>query len=99
MDGAAWFWQVDCNPATNRCSNFIPNRHADNRSNKAMAQQERLSSPFGEMYRKGKDFWAFTLITGGRPTWGQGGFLSPALNIVVVSPQRTVSRVMPGWQQ
>ena len=80
------------------------------------AQQERLVSPFGEMYpagsgqfsreqekaiavasaklsggsqkrldafykvtRKGKDFWVFVLVTGGRPKWGQEGFLSPTL--------------------
>jgi hypothetical protein len=99
-------------------------------------QQERLSSPFGEMYpagsghfspdeeraitvasaklsggsqkrldgfykvtRKGKDFWVFALVTGGRPKWGQEGFLSPAVYTVVVSPKWTVSRVMQGWQQ
>jgi len=44
-------------------------------------------------------FWIFTLVTGGRPKWGQEGFSSPALYTVVVSPQWTVSRVMPGWQQ
>lgn len=100
------------------------------------AQQERLSSPFGEMYpagsgqfsrdqeraiavasaklsggsqkrldafykvtRKGKDFWIFALVTGGRPKWGQEGFSNPSLYTVVVSPKWTVSRVMPGWQQ
>jgi hypothetical protein len=100
------------------------------------AQQERLSSPFGEMYpvgsvhfsrdeeraiavasaklsggsqkrldgffkvtRKGKDFWVFALLTGGRPKWGQEGFLSPALYTVVVSPHWTVSRVMQGWHR
>jgi hypothetical protein len=101
-----------------------------------VAQQERLTSPFGEMYpagsghfsrdeeraiavasaklsggtqkrldgfykvtRKGKDFWVFTMVTGGRPKWGQEGFLSPALYTVIVSPQWTVSRVMQGWRQ
>ena|ERR1700676_1034901 len=101
-----------------------------------VAQQERLVSPFGEMYPagsghfsrdqeraiavasaklsggsqkrldafykvtgKGKDFWVFALVTGGRPKWGQEGFSSPAVYTVVVSPQWTVSRVMPGWQQ
>src|SRR5438093_8985011 len=100
------------------------------------AQQERLSSPFGEMYpagsghfsrdeeraiavasaklsggskkrldaffkvtHKGKEFWVVALVTGGRPKWGQEGFLSPAVYTVVVSPQWTVSRVLPGWQQ
>jgi hypothetical protein len=100
------------------------------------AQQERLSSPFGEMYparsghfsrdeeraiavasaklaggsqkrldvffkvtRKGKEFWVFALVTGGRPKWGQEGFLSPSLYTVVVSPQWTISRVMQGWQR
>ena len=100
------------------------------------AQQERLVSPFGEMYpagsgrfsredkraiaaasaklsggsqkrldgffkvtRKGKDFWVFVLVTGGRPKWGQQGMLKPALYTVVVSPKWTVSRVMQGWQQ
>lgn len=99
-------------------------------------QQERLSSPFGEMYpagsgrfsrdeeraiavvstklsggsqkrldgfykvtRKGKDLWVLALVTGGRPKWGQGGFLSPAVYTVVVSPKWTVSRVMQGWQK
>ena len=100
------------------------------------AQQERLVSPFGEMYparsghfsrdderaiavasaklsggsqkrldgfykvtRKGKDYWIFTLVTGGRPKWGQEGFSTPTLYTVVVSPKWTVSRVMQGWQQ
>jgi hypothetical protein len=100
------------------------------------AQQERLVSPFGEMYpagsgrfsrdderaialasaklsgssqkrvdgffkvtRKGKDFWVFVLVTGGRPKWGQEGMLKPALYTVVVSSKWTVSRVMQGWQQ
>ena len=100
------------------------------------AQQERLSSPFGEMYParsghfsrdeeraiavasaklsggsqkrldgffkvtcKGKDFWVFALLTGGRPKWGQEGFLRPAFYTVVVSPQWTASRVKQGWQQ
>ena len=99
------------------------------------AQQERMVSPFGEMYpagsghfskdeeraiavanaklsggqkrldgffkpaRKGKDYWVFVLVTGGRPKWGQEGMLSPALYTVVVSPKWTVSRVMSGWQQ
>ena len=100
------------------------------------AQQERLVSPFGEMYpagsgrfsrdderaialasaklsgnsqkrvdgffkvtRKGKDFWVFVLVTGGRPKWGQEGMLKPALYSVVVSPKWTVARVMQGWQQ
>jgi hypothetical protein len=99
------------------------------------AQQERLVSPFGEMYpagsghfskdeeraiavasaklsggsqkrldgffkpaRKGKDYWVFVLVTGGRPKWGQEGMLSPALYTVVVSPKWTVSRVLSGWQ-
>ena len=100
------------------------------------AHQERIKSPFGEMYpaqsghfsrdderaiavasaklsggdqkrldaffkvtRKGKEFWVFALVTGGRPKWGQDGFSSPAVYTVVVSPQWTVSRVMQGWQQ
>lgn len=100
------------------------------------AQQERLVSPFGEMYparsghfsadderaiavasaklsggsqkrvdafykitRKGKEFWVFALVTGGRPKWGQEGFSSPALYTVVVSPTWTVSRVVSGWQR
>ncbi|SRR6266540_6940707 len=100
------------------------------------AEQERLSSPFGELYparsghfsadeeraiaiasaklsggsqkrldafykisRKGKEFWVFALVTGGRPKWGQEGFSSPALYTVVVSPKWTVSRVVSGWQQ
>ena len=60
--------------------------------------KKRLDA-FYKVTRKGKDFWVFALVTGGRPKWGQEGFSSPALYTVVVSPQWTVSRVMPGWQQ
>lgn len=59
--------------------------------------QKRLDG-FYKVTRKGKEFWVFVLVTGGRPKWGQEGFLSPALYTVVVSPQWTVSRVMRGWQ-
>ena len=102
----------------------------------ATAQQERIVSPFGEMYpagsshfsrddaraiavasaklsggsqkrldgffkvaRKGKEFWVFALLTGGRAKWGQEGFSKPAMYTVVVSPQWTVSKVLSGWQQ
>jgi hypothetical protein len=60
--------------------------------------QKRLDG-FFKVTRKGKDFWVFALVTGGRPKWGQEGMLSPALYTVVVSPKWTVSRVMQGWQQ
>ncbi len=96
-----------------------------------VAQQEKLVTPFGELYpagsgqfsrdeeraiavasaklsgggqkrldgffkvtRKGKDFWVFVLLTGGRAKWGEVGFASPASYTVVVSPQWTVTRVM-----
>ena len=95
------------------------------------ADQEKLATPFGEMYpaasgffsrdeeraiavasvklsagskkrldaffkvtRKGKEFWVVALVTGGRPKWGQEGFLRPAVYTVVISPQWTVTRVM-----
>src|SRR5436190_23237012 len=95
------------------------------------ADQEKLATPFGEMYPagsgffsrdeeraiavasaklsggskkrldaffkvtpKGKEFWVFVLLTGGRPKWGQEGFASPSSYMVVVSPQWTVTRVI-----
>jgi hypothetical protein len=37
MDGGAWFWHVDYDPARNRCSNFLPNGYALlNRSNPSL---------------------------------------------------------------
>jgi hypothetical protein len=64
----------------------------------AGGNQKRLDA-FYKVTRKGKEFLVFALVTGGRPKWGQEGFLSPAFYTVVVSPQWTVSRVIPGWQQ
>jgi hypothetical protein len=54
---------------------------------------------FYKVTRKGKEFWVFALVTGGRPKWGQEGFLSPKLYTVVVSPHWTVFRISSGWQQ
>jgi hypothetical protein len=59
--------------------------------------QKRLDA-FYKVTRKGKEFWVFALVTGGRPKWGQEGFLSPAFYTVVVSPQWTVSPIKSGWQ-
>ena len=60
--------------------------------------QKRLDA-FYKVTRKGKEFWVIALVTGGRPKWGQVGFLNPAFYTVVVSPQWTVSRVVSGLQQ
>jgi hypothetical protein len=60
--------------------------------------QKRLDA-FFKVTRKGKEFWVFALVTGGRPKWGQEGFSNPAFYTLVVSPQWTVSRVVQGWQQ
>ena len=48
---------------------------------------------FFKVTRKGKEFWVFVLLTGGRPKWGQEGFANPSSYMVVVSPQWTVTRV------
>ncbi len=55
--------------------------------------KKRLDA-FFKVTHKGKEFWVVALVTGGRPKWGQEGFLSPAVYTVVISPQWTVTRVM-----
>ena len=56
------------------------------------SSQKRLDA-FFKVTRKGKEFWVFVLLTGGRPKWGQEGFASPSSYMVVVSPQWTVTRI------
>jgi hypothetical protein len=67
-------------------------------SEKLSGGSKKRLDAFYKVSRKGKEFWVFALVTGGRPKWGQEGFLSPAFYTVIVSPKWTVSRVMPGWQ-
>jgi|GEM_PF-6247258 len=55
--------------------------------------KKRLDA-FFSVAHKGKELWVVALVTGGRPKWGQEGFVSPAVYTVVVSPQWTVTRVM-----
>lgn len=55
--------------------------------------KKRLDA-FFKVTHKGKEFWVIALVTGGRPKWGQEGFVSPAVYTVVVSPQWTVTRVI-----
>lgn len=68
-------------------------------SAKLSGDSKKRLDAFFKVTHKGKDFWVFVFVTGGRPKWGQEGMLNPAAYTVVVSPKWTVSRVMQGWQQ
>ena len=54
---------------------------------------------FYKVTRRGKEWWVYVLATGGRPKWGQEGFVQPAFYTVAVSPKWAVLRVFSGWQQ
>ena len=63
-------------------------------STKLFGGSKKRLDAFFKVTHKGKELWVIALVTGGRPKWGQEGFLSPAVYTVVVSPQWTVTRVM-----
>lgn len=67
-------------------------------SQKLAGGSQKPLDAFYKVTRRGKEFWVFVLATGGRPKWGQEGFVQPALYTVVVSSKWNVSRVISGWQ-
>ena len=68
-------------------------------SQKLAGGTQKPLDAFYKVTRRGKEFWIFVLTTGGRPKWGQEGFVQPALYTVVVSHQWIIKRVISGWQQ